>query len=39
LNGRKPQMMVDPEVDLAAQPRSIGRWSWILPLTEELPRR
>ncbi len=39
LNGRKPQLIVDPDVDLAAQPRSIGRWSWILPLTEELPPR
>jgi vitamin K-dependent gamma-carboxylase len=36
LNGRKPELIVDPEVDLAAQPRSIGRWSWIRPLTEPL---
>lgn len=36
LNGRKPQLIVDPEVDLAAQPRSLGRWPWILPLAEPL---
>jgi hypothetical protein len=39
LNGRKPQLIADPDVDLAAQPRSIGRWSWIRPLSEELPKR
>jgi hypothetical protein len=37
LNGRKPQLIVDPDVDLAAQPRSLGRWDWILPLKEPLP--
>jgi vitamin K-dependent gamma-carboxylase len=37
LNGRKPQLIVDPDVDLAAQPRSLGRWPWILPLEESLP--
>lgn len=37
LNGRKPQLQVDPNVDLAAQPRGIY-WSrdWVLPLTEPL---
>lgn len=39
VNGRKRQLFVDPEVDLAAQPRSLGHWTWILPLTEPLPRR
>lgn len=39
LNGRKPQLIVDPDVDLAAQPRSLARWPWILPLTEPLPKR
>lgn len=35
LNGRKPQLMIDPNVDLAAQPAA---WrstpSWIVPLKE-----
>ena len=39
VNGRKPELFLDPDVDLAAQPRSLGRWDWILPLTEPLPRR
>jgi vitamin K-dependent gamma-carboxylase len=32
LNGRRPQLMLDPEVDLARQPRSIWPASWILPM-------
>jgi hypothetical protein len=38
LNGRKPQWLVDPKVDLAAQPRTLRRKRWILPLREPLPR-
>jgi hypothetical protein len=34
LNRRPPQPLVDPEVDLAAQPRSWGRAKWIVPLRE-----
>jgi len=35
LNGRKPQLMIDPNVDLAAQPLyTAGAHSWIVPLTE-----
>jgi hypothetical protein len=34
LNGRIPQPLVDPSVDLAAQPRSLRPASWILPLEE-----
>jgi vitamin K-dependent gamma-carboxylase len=37
LNGREPQLLVDPEVDLAAEPRSLRRASWILPLQQPLP--
>jgi hypothetical protein len=37
LNGREPQLLVDPEVDLAAQPRSLRRASWIVPLHQPLP--
>lgn len=32
LNGRKPQLLIDPKVDLAKQPRSLLPASWILPL-------
>jgi hypothetical protein len=34
LNGRKPQLLIDPDVDLAAQPRSLRPAKWIVPLTE-----
>lgn len=37
LNGRKPQLMIDPNADLAAEPRrQFGRRDWIMPLTEPL---
>jgi hypothetical protein len=36
LNGRKPQLLIDPAVDLAAQPRFAFHRSWILPLHEPL---
>jgi len=39
LNGRKPQLLVDPNANLAAQPRSLRHATWILPLTEPLPPR
>jgi hypothetical protein len=36
LNGRKPQLLIDPSVDLAAAaPPSLG-CAWIMPLTEPL---
>ena len=37
LNGRKPQLLIDQNVDLAAQPRTLRHTPWILPLTEPLP--
>ena len=37
LNGRTPQRFVDPGVNLAAEPRTLGPAPWILPLTEPLP--
>ncbi len=37
LNGRKHQRLIDPNVDLAAQPQTLRAASWILPLTEPLP--
>ena len=39
LNGRKPQYLIDPKVDLAAQPLTLGHLPWIVPLTEPLPTR
>ncbi len=36
LNGRKPQMMIDPDVDLAAEPVTWNQPAWVMPLTEPL---
>mgnify|MGYP000851166451 CR=1 FL=1 len=36
LNGRPHQLLVDPSVDLASQPRTILASPWILPLYEPL---
>jgi vitamin K-dependent gamma-carboxylase len=32
LNGRPSQLLIDPSVDLAAQPRTLAHVNWILPL-------
>ncbi|HWW76357.1 MAG TPA: HTTM domain-containing protein, partial [Pyrinomonadaceae bacterium] len=37
MNGRKAQLLIDPEVDLAKVRRSMWPASWIVPLTEPLP--
>ncbi len=37
LNGRKPQLLVDPEVDLSRVTRNSWHRPWVLPLTEPLP--
>lgn len=34
LNGRKPQLLVDPDVDLSQQPRQSTPQPWIMPLGE-----
>ena len=39
LNGRKPQLLIDPTVDLAKEQASLLPAKWILPLTEPLPAR
>ena len=39
LNGRKPQVLIDPNVDLAKQSRSILPASWIVPLSTPLELR
>jgi hypothetical protein len=36
LNGRRPQLFIDPEVDLASQSRTLGHVDWILPLETPL---
>jgi len=36
LNGRKPQLFIDPAVDLAREPRGFHARPWIKPLTEPL---
>ncbi len=36
LNGRKPQLLIDPQVDLAREPRGFQPRPWIMPLTEPL---
>jgi vitamin K-dependent gamma-carboxylase len=36
LNGRKPQLLVDPNVDLAAEPLGLHARPWIVPLAEAL---
>jgi hypothetical protein len=36
LNGRKPQLLIDPEVDLVQQAHSWRDYPWVLPLTEPL---
>jgi hypothetical protein len=36
LNGRSPQQLIDPTVNLAAQPRTLWPVDWILPLTTPL---
>jgi hypothetical protein len=37
LNGRPHQNLVDPDVDLAAEPVSLGTPPWVLPLEHPLP--
>jgi hypothetical protein len=39
INGRKPQLYLDPNVDLAAEHRTLGRPRWLLPNREPLPPR
>jgi len=39
LNGRQPQLLIDPTVNLAAQEQSLLPSLWIIPLTEPLPNR
>lgn len=36
-NGRKPQLLIDPTVDLAKEPRGFYARSWIMPQQEPRP--
>lgn len=38
LNGRKPQLLIDPNIDLAREPRGFHQRPWIMPLREPLRR-
>jgi vitamin K-dependent gamma-carboxylase len=37
INGRKPQLFIDPNIDLVAEPRRWGRPRWLLQVHEPLP--
>ena len=37
INGRKPELFLDPNADLAAELRPLGRPRWLLPVHEPLP--
>jgi len=37
VNGRKPRIFLDPNVNLAAEPRSWGRPRWLLQIHDPLP--
>jgi hypothetical protein len=39
LNGREPQLLINPKINLAAESRSLRHASWIMPLEEPLPKR
>ncbi|NNC69567.1 MAG: HTTM domain-containing protein [Flavobacteriaceae bacterium] len=39
LNGREYQLLIDPEVDLAAEPYPVWKADWIVPLTKPLHKR
>ncbi|MBC7820864.1 MAG: HTTM domain-containing protein, partial [Planctomycetaceae bacterium] len=36
LDGRRPQLLVDPKIDLGRQTRRLGPQPWIVPLSEPL---
>lgn len=39
LNGRRPQPLIDPTVDLGAQRATLGTPSWVVPLKYPLPKK
>jgi hypothetical protein len=38
LNGREPELLADPKVDLATEKRSLLPARWLLPMTKRLPK-
>jgi hypothetical protein len=38
LNGRTPQLLIDPRIDLASEPVTWRTPKWVLPLVETLPQ-
>ena len=34
LNGRPHQYLIDPSIDMASQPRTLGRVSWVSDLMD-----
>ena len=39
LNGREPEYLIDPSVDLARIPRTIWHADWIMPMTKPTSHR
>ena len=39
IHGRKPELFLNPNVDLTNEERSVGRPPWLLPIREPLPLR
>ncbi len=39
INGRRPRLFIDPNLNLAAEPRTLGRPRWLLQIREPLPPR
>ncbi|WP_077024422.1 HTTM domain-containing protein [Fuerstiella marisgermanici] len=39
LNGRRPQLLIDPELDLSQEQRSMFHRPFVLPLTEAVPEQ
>jgi len=37
VNGRRPEQLVNPEANLAAQPRTLRHATWLMPMNEQLP--
>jgi len=37
INGRKPELIIDPNIDLAAETRTVGRPRWVFQIRKPLP--
>jgi len=37
LNGREPELLIDPELDLTQVQRTLKHQDWLLPMTNPLP--